>query len=111
MALAIGGSAAGATTADSAAAGEATPAPVLDVSQFGVTETLLGYCADKDPLDAAKVHARLKRLTHGQSHEALADARHSSAYRAARESTLAFIGKVDPRNAKHLCAESGARGG
>ena len=84
---------------------DAVPPQHLDARALGVTEAVLEYCAKNDPSGAAKLHARLKRLTQGASPEALDRVRKGPEYRAARESELAFIGQVDPRNASKLCSE------
>jgi len=75
----------------------------LDARALGATEAVLDYCAKNDPIGAAKVHARFKRLTQGASQEQLDQVRRSAEYQAARRSELDFVGKVDPRNAPHLC--------
>lgn len=87
----------------------ATVSHSLDARSLGMAEALLDYCAKNDPTGAANVRARLKQLVDGASKQALAEARRSPEYRSAHDSEAGFVGKVEPRNAHRLCAQSSAR--
>jgi len=83
-------------------------AHTLDARALGVTEAVLDYCATNDPVGAAKVRARLKRLTQGTSLQAQAQARGSREYRSAHDAEVDFVGKVDPHNAHRICSKAAA---
>ena len=100
---------AGSLWAQGAELAVAPAAHPLDARALGIAEALLDYCAQNDPTAAAQVRARLKQLVQGASKEALALARRSPEYRSAHDSEVAFVGKVDSRNAHRLCAQSAAR--
>jgi hypothetical protein len=75
-----------------------------DPRALGMTEAVFDYCAKADPKGAAKVFARLKRLTQGASTETLAEVRKSDQYRKARSSVDDFVAKVNERNASRVCS-------
>ena len=107
--LGVQGAAAGAADDQALQQKAAAVAPVLkslDARKLAIEETVLDYCATKDPRDAAKVRAQLIRLVHGASKETLAAARQSAEYQRARDSEVDFIGKVQAGNAHRLCSRA-----
>jgi len=99
-----------AATASVPAGAELPFASALDARVLGVTEAVFDFCATNDPVGAAKVRARLKRLVQGASDQALAQVRQSDEYRSARDAELDFVGKVDPHNAHRICVKAAAPG-
>jgi hypothetical protein len=81
-----------------------------DARALGIAEAVLDYCAKVDPSSAARVRERIKRLTAGASHEALARVRNSDDYHRAHDSEGNFLGKVDAKNAKRVCFRTVAAG-
>jgi len=77
-----------------------------DARKLGVTEAILDYCSTSSPETADKYRFEVARQTRGASPETLKNVRASNEYRQARGMEEDFLGKVDPHNAKHICAKS-----
>jgi len=79
---------------------------IPDARALGVAEAILDYCTKAYPPSIEKFQFQVQRLTRGASVEALTKVRGSAAYQQARAAEEGFVGKVDPHNAKHICAKS-----
>jgi hypothetical protein len=83
---------------------------VPDAHTFGVTESMLSYCARVDSASAAKIKRRLKQMAENVSAETLSRLRSSADYRAGYDAVTDFVGKVDPHNATQPCIRAASAG-
>jgi hypothetical protein len=81
-------------------------APAPSARLLGVTESVLNYCAPRDPTAAARLRQKIKQLVEGASEQQLAEVRKSDDYRKAFESVVDFAAKIDEHNVKRFCAET-----
>lgn len=79
--------------------------PVLDARVLGMSESLANYCRSVDPTALAKLQSRIAELAQGADEEQLAELRDSAEYKAAFQAIVEFTAKVDPHNAKKVCAQ------
>jgi hypothetical protein len=86
-------------------AGETT----VDAQQLGILDRAVKYCGPVDPATKQKLEAKVARLLEGTSAAAVAQARSSADYKQSYASMDSFIGQVDARNAKVLCADTADR--
>lgn len=77
-----------------------------DPRALGVNEAILDYCTKAYPSSIETFQSQLQRLTRGASPETLAKVRDGDEYREARAAEEGFLSKVDPHNAKRICATS-----
>jgi hypothetical protein len=84
----------------------AVAAPLINAQRLAVTERALEFCGPVDADSAKKLKDQVAELTRGASADALAQARDSEAYKQAYSSMESFIGEIDPRNAKVVCANT-----
>jgi hypothetical protein len=73
---------------------------------LGVAESVLSYCATRDPTAAATLRERIKMIVQGASPQQLTKLRASDEYRSAYDSVVEFVSKVDEHNAKNFCSET-----
>ncbi len=77
-----------------------------DPRALGLADAMLEYCTKAYPESADKYRLQVARLSRGARPETLAKLRSSDEYRSARSSEDDFVSKVDPHNAKRVCARS-----
>jgi hypothetical protein len=85
-------------------------APPPNAHVLGVAESTLNFCAPVDPAAGARMRAVIEQMVQGVSEKDLSAVRESEEYRQAYDAVTDFVGKVDPHNAKRVCAESVADG-
>ena len=86
----------------------AQPAP--SAQSLGTSETILQHCARINLAAAGQDRAQGKLLTQGARDVTLAKVRPRDEYQQARDSTLAYLAKVDDGNGKKVCTQSLAQG-
>ncbi len=84
--------------------------PAPQAQSFATVEVILEHCAKLIPASADRYREHAKLLAQGASEETLAKLRKSEEYRAARDSTLESLAKVDEQVAKKSCEQHLAQG-
>jgi hypothetical protein len=83
--------------------------PAIKVQQLALADRALEFCGPIDADSSKVLKEQIAALVKGASADVVAQARGSESYKAAYSSMDGFIGQIDPRNAKVVCANS-ARG-
>jgi hypothetical protein len=75
-----------------------------DPAALGMADALLTFCTKVAPADAEKFRQQVDTLSKDVSAQKLAEVRQSDGYRNAHKAVDDFAAKVDPHNAKLVCA-------
>jgi hypothetical protein len=76
-----------------------------DPAALGMTEALLSFCSKVAPADVDRFQQQVEMLSKNVSAQRLAEVRQSDAYRNAHKAVDDFTAKVDPHNARLVCAK------
>jgi hypothetical protein len=81
-------------------------APLPGARALGVSESILSYCAPREPAAAERLRQKINELVQGASAQQLAEVRNSVDYRKAYDSVVEFAAKIDEHNVSKFCAET-----
>lgn len=73
---------------------------------LGIVESVLNYCAARDPASAPRLREQAKAVAQGASEEQLTELRATDEYRTAYDSVVDSTAKVDEQHAKQFCSET-----